>query len=259
MIKFFRRIRQQLLTEIIISKPASPVGRYLFYAIGEIVLVVIGILIALSINSWNQDRVLKVQEEKILTTLLVDLKQAKASSLEFLEGEKEISNGIVNILSGIEDRNAITKSEDADSLYSQVIWHMMNGIPIINTYTDLKNAGQTSLISNENIRIKFTSLENSLYELKEQVNDRLNFQQMHCDGWAIKNMNFVRTLTFRAISQDIDYGAENDYSKMFNDQNFLNLIAGKLALSTKVIKDRNSLLEEISTLIELVENELKKN
>lgn len=82
---------------------------------------------------------------------------------------------------------------------------------------------------------------------------------MHSDGWAIKNMNFVRTLAFRAISSDIDYGAENDYIKMFNDQYFLNLIAGKLALSTGVIKDRNSLLEEISSLIELVENELEKN
>jgi len=47
MIKFFRKIRQKLLFE---SKPASPAGRfsqYLIYAIGEIVLVVIGILIAL--------------------------------------------------------------------------------------------------------------------------------------------------------------------------------------------------------------------
>ncbi len=46
MIKFFRKIRQQLLTENKFSK-------YLLYAIGEIVLVVIGILIALKINNWN--------------------------------------------------------------------------------------------------------------------------------------------------------------------------------------------------------------
>ncbi|MGB5318748.1 DUF6090 family protein [Eudoraea sp.] len=48
MIKFFRRIRQQLLKENNLSK-------YLLYAIGEIVLVVIGILIALQINNWNQE------------------------------------------------------------------------------------------------------------------------------------------------------------------------------------------------------------
>ena len=49
MIKFFRKIRQRLLTENKISK-------YLVYAIGEIILVVIGILIALQINNWNEQR-----------------------------------------------------------------------------------------------------------------------------------------------------------------------------------------------------------
>ncbi|MGB5316110.1 MAG: DUF6090 family protein [Robiginitalea sp.] len=49
MIKFFRKIRQRLLTE-------NNFNRYLVYAIGEIILVVIGILIALQINNWNQNR-----------------------------------------------------------------------------------------------------------------------------------------------------------------------------------------------------------
>ena len=52
MIKFFRKIRRKLLTENKISK-------YLLYAIGEIILVVIGILIALQVNNWNEDRKFK--------------------------------------------------------------------------------------------------------------------------------------------------------------------------------------------------------
>ena len=59
MIKFFRRIRQQLLTE-------NKLGKYLLYAIGEIVLVVIGILIALSINNWNEGLKIKSQERDVL-------------------------------------------------------------------------------------------------------------------------------------------------------------------------------------------------
>ena len=49
MIKFFRKIRQNLLSE-------GKTGKYFKYAIGEIVLVVIGILIALQINNWNEGR-----------------------------------------------------------------------------------------------------------------------------------------------------------------------------------------------------------
>ncbi len=55
MIKFFRKIRQRLLTENKFSK-------YLIYAIGEIILVVIGILIALQINNWNELNKIKKSE-----------------------------------------------------------------------------------------------------------------------------------------------------------------------------------------------------
>ena len=56
MIKFFRRIRQKLLTE-------GKTGRYLQYAFGEILLVVLGILIALQINNWNENRNSITQEK----------------------------------------------------------------------------------------------------------------------------------------------------------------------------------------------------
>jgi len=58
MIKFFKKIRQQLLTENKLSK-------YLIYAIGEIILVVIGILIALQINNWNKGNYKLLIEAKL--------------------------------------------------------------------------------------------------------------------------------------------------------------------------------------------------
>ncbi|PCJ94918.1 MAG: hypothetical protein COA50_11085 [Flavobacteriaceae bacterium] len=64
MIKFFRKIRQRLLTENNFSK-------YLLYAVGEIVLVVIGILIALQINNWNQEW----ETHKFENELLIELRQ----------------------------------------------------------------------------------------------------------------------------------------------------------------------------------------
>jgi len=66
MIKFFRKIRQRLLTENKFSK-------YLLYAIGEIILVVIGILIALSINNWNEEKNEKIKEKEVLQDILTNL------------------------------------------------------------------------------------------------------------------------------------------------------------------------------------------
>jgi len=67
MLKFFRRIRQRLLTE-------SKFSNYFFYAIGEILLVVIGILIALSINNWNENKKKNETVKIYLTNYIEDLK-----------------------------------------------------------------------------------------------------------------------------------------------------------------------------------------
>ncbi|NNK79858.1 MAG: hypothetical protein HKO93_00040, partial [Flavobacteriales bacterium] len=65
MIKFFRHIRQRLLSE-------SKFSKYLLYAIGEIVLVMVGILLALQINNWNESRKERAQELAILEQLRIE-------------------------------------------------------------------------------------------------------------------------------------------------------------------------------------------
>ena len=80
MIKFFRKIRFDLMEK-------NKTGKYLKYAIGEIVLVVLGILIALSINSWNQDRIDKRSESKYLQELKREI-QSNNTVLKFFIQER---------------------------------------------------------------------------------------------------------------------------------------------------------------------------
>lgn len=68
MIKFFRQIRQKLIIK-------NKMSKYFTYALGEIVLVVIGILIALQINNWNEERKLRLYETQLLKQLKVDLER----------------------------------------------------------------------------------------------------------------------------------------------------------------------------------------
>src|SRR5210317_1084566 len=98
MIPFFRKIRKKMALNNEPSKPAWPAGRYLRYAVGEIVLVVIGILIALQINNWNENRKERILEKQILTdikeSLIADLENQLGPNKEQLESD--LSN--VNIL-----------------------------------------------------------------------------------------------------------------------------------------------------------------
>src|SRR5210317_2597146 len=96
MIKFFRRIRQQLLSENKFSK-------YLIYAIGEIILVVIGILIALSINNWNEDRKKGNLERVLLNEAYLSIKQ---DTMRFL-GEEFLLKRFTESVGAI--KNAIEK------------------------------------------------------------------------------------------------------------------------------------------------------
>jgi len=73
MINFFRRIRKKLANDNPPSWRAGKPLKYMRYAIGEIVLVVFGILIALSINNWNEERKDRNKEKVILVNLLSDL------------------------------------------------------------------------------------------------------------------------------------------------------------------------------------------
>jgi hypothetical protein len=68
-------------------------GTYFKYAIGEIVLVVIGILIALSINNWNENRKNSIEENEILSSLLENLNLSKIQS-EVLISDKIILKNV---------------------------------------------------------------------------------------------------------------------------------------------------------------------
>jgi hypothetical protein len=92
MIKFFRKIRQQLLME-------NKTGKYFKYAIGEIVLVVIGILIALSINNWNENKKANIKFNNLLVNVFNDLKVDLAKTqgiIDYYKNRDTLANDIIN-------------------------------------------------------------------------------------------------------------------------------------------------------------------
>ena len=104
MIKFFRKIRQNLLME-------NKTGKYFKYAIGEIVLVVIGILIALQINNWNENRKAANEEIKILNALYSDFKISKERIEETIKIQSKVLN-YSQILIRIHERQNIGEYKD---------------------------------------------------------------------------------------------------------------------------------------------------
>ena len=153
MIKFFRKIRYDLMEK-------NKTGKYLKYAIGEIVLVVIGILIALSINNWNEQKKLKAQEVEALTEIISDLTININKSDKILKGENRLGN-ISNTLSSL---NIII-----DHLKSNIVYHdSLDTHFAIITYSlntlNYKTSGYESLSSVGLDLIKNTKLRSEIGE-----------------------------------------------------------------------------------------------
>ena len=121
----------------------------------------------------------------------------------------------------------------------------------------IKNTGNTGLITNEQIRRRFTNLELSIINLRNQVDDRLRVQQLRIDEIAINDLNFVRLVSLLVPEIKVEYEPENNYQRFLQNQRIRNQIALKLALTNDVIGNRRELDAEIKSLISLLEEEIE--
>jgi len=129
-------------------------GKYLKYAIGEIVLVVVGILIALQINNWNENRKAKEKEVKLLIELKDDLLETKNDLLTDIEKAQQILTTTNTFYKAIiEDQISDTNPFKLSTSY---ILETAILFPKLSAYEAIQSEGIT-IISNDNLRKKITN------------------------------------------------------------------------------------------------------
>jgi len=251
MINFFRKIRQNMIKE-------NQVSKYILYAIGEIILVVIGILIALQINNWNAEQNIEKEEISLLNNLLESLYSAKEQSHIDIFKENKLRESLLVALGKNSNKSKLGINSMSDSLFYNLLWNSNPSVPVLSSYSDIKNTGRIGIIKNRSIRENFTNLELSLAELTSLVKDRLIVQQTRIDDILVNAVNFVRLLKSMEPSIDIDNELQNNYNLILNNQKTRNLLALKLGLTYSAINNRQELRDEIDDLIQLVEVELQR-
>ncbi|MEJ2585521.1 MAG: DUF6090 family protein [Robiginitalea sp.] len=262
MVRFFNQIRQRLFTENPSDKSWSTgkFSKYLLYAIGEIMLVVIGILIALQIDNWNAGVRERADEKEMLMNLLDDLRAAREQSSQYIVMEEKLTADLIRALDIQPDGTKTPESFFSDNSIMSILWDFESNIPIIKSYAEIKNTGKTSLISNRDLREKFTNLETSLDKLQTLVKDRLYVQQLRIDAIAEDQINFVRFFNSSSsfLTVDLKNEKENDYRELLRDPRIRNLFAIKLALTEDVLTYRRELQAEIDLIIHMIDSELEK-
>lgn len=156
MIKFFRQIRLDLIEK-------NKTGKYLKYAIGEIILVVIGILIALQINNWNESRKQAKTEKEFITSLKSDLKQDRA----FIERVIKLNEPRIEayeILNGNLQNLYNNDRESLDSIFKIYFRSQRTFYPISGSYESAESGNQISIFQNKKLVQKVVKLYNSTYD-----------------------------------------------------------------------------------------------
>jgi len=144
MIKFLRKIRQNLLME-------NKTTKYLKYAIGEILLVVIGILIALQINNWNEERKDRIREQAILKSLRIDfntnIDNVNAAYTTFLEAYE----ASVSLLEIVRSKDKIDGKE-VEQLLDNIINKTKSLDIITGSIDEMLNTGSINLIRDTDLK-----------------------------------------------------------------------------------------------------------
>ena len=150
MIKFFRKIRQNLLAE-------GKTVKYFKYAIGEIILVVIGILIALSLNNWNESRKNEIIKQQLIEDLIVELQ----SSRDILNDAIALGNSLIAdgqlYLKHIGSKELTIQIDSLKKLGDFITY----GIPYdlnLPIYEDSKSSGRLSMINNKKVLILYAEI-----------------------------------------------------------------------------------------------------
>ncbi len=163
MIKFFRKIRQNLLTE-------NKTGKYLKYAFGEIILVVIGILIALQINNWNAERKDRIFEQEILTLINENLKNDSITLTNQISRSIEATKLTNRLLGQVTNENYI----DSLNQWMGKIISFESFISQSSAFEILKSKG-IDVISNKELQLELMSYYDqkvySVYEALEDVEE----------------------------------------------------------------------------------------
>jgi len=207
MIKIFRKIRYDLMEK-------NKTGKYIKYAIGEIILVVIGILIALQINNWNEFRKDRVQEQEVLE----QLKEEHESNLKQLESKIKMRNIVIE-----SSRKLLSYIDNPETAISDSILYNLSRGGLRPTFDPIKNdlvsSNKLSLIQNNKLRKLLSQWESNYHQLNEEewfwrdyaINTRIPF---------ISDKNLSRKLYYvtNKINKKLYLIEDSNYEKyLFND------------------------------------------
>ena len=271
MIKFFRHIRKSLLME-------NKTSKYFKYAIGEIVLVVIGILIALQVNNWNETRLEQKKISQYAKSLIEDLKSdidmMMVSQFQADKKYRHIDSlrTYLNQTPLLDLSNTFIYTVAHDVMYRPYKWNR-------STLNELKNSGAMSYITNDSLQKKIVAYESFSYHLDEDFEfDKtnsdeaermmtllLNLNSIFITNLLLKENEYFNDSSFNVFESDVyAISKENDVELISYDESLIHEFINTYIIiqdnyRIRAFKEMPEIIQDAEELITLLEQEYNLN
>ena len=249
MFKFFRNIRKlQLLNGNSL--------KYLKYAIGEIALIMLGILLAFQVNTWNESRKANEKERNLFKNLIIDFEFRRNELKEFNIARKKAIASILRLNNIIAGNEEIPHPDTLDGSLASLV----NGLKFNENFEMLDVVFNTGLIND----IKSEALKRELIEWPQKVEEMLEEQRMInklIDTGILPYLsNYV---SIRDIYENFDFRKYNlpkgepvslrkDYNHILSDPIFENYLARLEMLIRVTAIDSDILISSAERIIVLL-------
>jgi len=244
MLKVFRNIRRALLNQ-------GQTGRYLKYALGEIILVVIGILIALQINKWNENSKSQKRIYNYFDKMLVEMRHNKG----VLKSVQEVN---LKFYEDVDRIARITAEKNPDSIpvlnsilgSLTVAGDIQVSFPVMDEFyeQDLQVA-----ITNDSLKIYLNGLLD-MRSLRNQVSQwAIDSYLNNIEPFYLKHINYSKTATNGSKKGYVLAGPDTNFEELMNSMEFWNVITLKQEAnnySARILERTLYMLEKVSVFLE---------
>ena len=251
MIKFFRKIRYDLMEK-------NKTGKYLKYAIGEIVLVVIGILIALQLNNWNQKSALKKEEQKVMKSLHKEFSQ---NLLKF--------DGVYGVHLKRKNDIELIMAIKPNELSSDSLWSLISAVsgnnftfdPYQGIYNSVINSGKIEIVSNDSLKEKISRVQDLISDYKEEEINSKNFAIENLHKYILSEKvfdNFNLNQQSYLPTEEEELRLRKKYIKLIESDTYISILVYLRSWMKDIFTEGPVLREEMASIINLLESEIEK-
>jgi hypothetical protein len=250
MIRIFRHIRQKLIEQ-------ENMRKYVWYALGEILLVMIGILLALQVNNWNEERLATMKAVSYHERIIEDLDIFISETESAVRRSTSFRNMILETVDILESKklpeDKIRFFENTLHFYYQIPYRS----PSLTTLAEMRSNGELDLIRNLDLRKKLIQMEQDILSTDEifvQIGYQTQEPIFYVDQY-VRYLPDTSSITANRVRMNVDA----DFEAMANDKKLLNYFSKfsvqwshhlmfSKGLNESAIELRDDFIQELDTI-----------